>query len=146
MAQHVSITMVDDLDGTEATETITFALDGAAHEIDLSKGNADKLRAAFGPYVEAARKVKGAPRKGAPEVRNREQSKTVREWAASAGVPVKDRGRIPEPVIEKWRAAGSPAGPFTAASSPAASSRPPVAATPASTTPKGAVKGATGKA
>ena len=35
--------MVDDLDGSEATRTIRFSIDGAHYEIDLSKENADQL-------------------------------------------------------------------------------------------------------
>ena len=44
MAQKVQVLLVDDLDGSEATETVAFGLDGASYEIDLSSGNAGKLR------------------------------------------------------------------------------------------------------
>ena len=44
MAQKVNIVLVDDLDGTEATETVTFGLDGVSYEIDLSAANATRLR------------------------------------------------------------------------------------------------------
>ncbi len=40
MAQQKSVTLIDDLDGGKAAETITFGLDGASYEIDLSKKNA----------------------------------------------------------------------------------------------------------
>src|SRR5438552_14631576 len=56
MAQKVQVLLVDDLDGSEATETVAFGLDGAAYEIDLSSGNAGKLRKELAGYVEHARR------------------------------------------------------------------------------------------
>ena len=44
MAQRVNIVLEDDLDGTDADETVTFALDGVGYEIDLSSANAATLR------------------------------------------------------------------------------------------------------
>jgi hypothetical protein len=46
MAQKVTVALIDDLDGHDAEETVTFGLDGKAYEIDLSASNARKLRAA----------------------------------------------------------------------------------------------------
>ena len=57
MAQKVQVLLVDDLDGGEATETVSFALDGTSYEIDLSGKNAEELRDAFAKYVGAARKA-----------------------------------------------------------------------------------------
>ena len=37
MAQRVQIQYVDDLDGSEAKETIAFTVDGVSYEIDLSE-------------------------------------------------------------------------------------------------------------
>ena len=59
MAQVTTVRLVDDLDGTEADESISFALDGLALEIDLSNDNAEKLRGVFAPYVAAARRADG---------------------------------------------------------------------------------------
>src|SRR5690242_8640106 len=39
MAQRVNVVLVDDLDGSDATETVSFGLDGAQYEIDLSAAN-----------------------------------------------------------------------------------------------------------
>ena len=44
MAQKVQVLLVDDLDGGDATETVSFGLDGTSYEIDLSAKNADELR------------------------------------------------------------------------------------------------------
>ncbi|MGH8880612.1 MAG: Lsr2 dimerization domain-containing protein, partial [Stackebrandtia sp.] len=42
MAQKVTVSLVDDLDGSEAGETVEFGLDGAFYEIDLSDDNAER--------------------------------------------------------------------------------------------------------
>jgi hypothetical protein len=56
--------LIDDLDGGEAAETIAFAIDGMSYEIDLSDGNAKKLREALSPFIASARPV-AAPAKPA---------------------------------------------------------------------------------
>ena len=60
MASRTIVFYEDDLDGTEAAGTVTFALEGVQYEIDLSSKNADKLRTAMAPYVEAGRRVGGS--------------------------------------------------------------------------------------
>lgn len=103
MAQKIETTLVDDLDGTEAAETILFGLDGSAFEIDLSAHNADGLRGALGEFVHAARKVgrldKVITTRASNGVRpraDREQTQAIRDWARRHNLAVKDRGRIPE--------------------------------------------------
>jgi hypothetical protein len=49
--------LTDDLDGGEAEETVKFGLDGVQYEIDLSSGNAAKIRDVLSPYVGAGRKI-----------------------------------------------------------------------------------------
>lgn len=53
MAQRVVVTLSDDIDGSEAAETIAFGLDGKSYEIDLNEANAKKLRKALAPYVDS---------------------------------------------------------------------------------------------
>ena len=59
MAQQTTVRFIDDLDGSDASSTVTFALDGRSYEIDLSEDNAAKLRDALAPFVDAARKSGG---------------------------------------------------------------------------------------
>lgn len=59
VAQKVQVLLVDDLDGGEADETVTFALDGKTYEIDLTTANADKLRGLLEPYVKGGRRTGG---------------------------------------------------------------------------------------
>ena len=52
MAQQTTVRFVDDLDGSEAVGTVTFALENRAYEIDLSDENTDKLHEALAPFIE----------------------------------------------------------------------------------------------
>ena len=44
MVTRVKTYMVDDLDQSEAAETVTFGIDQVQYELDLSQANAGKLR------------------------------------------------------------------------------------------------------
>lgn len=109
MAKKVQVTLVDDIDGSNAVETVGFGLDGATYEIDLSKANAAKLRDALATYVAHARKSgRGRPagRAGRAVARSdREQVQAIREWARRNGHQVSERGRIPASVLEAYNAA-----------------------------------------
>ena len=47
MARQVHVKCVDDVDGSVASETVTFGLDARQYELDLSETNAATLRAAL---------------------------------------------------------------------------------------------------
>ncbi|MFD0692288.1 histone-like nucleoid-structuring protein Lsr2 [Actinomadura fibrosa] len=107
MAQKVEVLLVDDIDGGEADETISFSLDGTTYEIDLSKKNATKLRKGLEPFVASARRARkatGRAGRGNRTTSSRERSAEIREWAKSNGIQVNERGRIPANVIEKYEA------------------------------------------
>jgi hypothetical protein len=108
MAQKVVVSLVDDLDGGQAEETVEFGLDGKSYEIDLSSANATKLRDILGDYVAVARRPSGrsrgrtaAPAAARPAI-DREQNQAIREWARGQGLKVSDRGRIPSEVIDSY--------------------------------------------
>ncbi len=108
MAQKVNIVLVDDLDGTEATETVSFGLDGTTYEIDLNDANAAALREALSGYVGHARKVTGGgrrARKSTGSAASSSHTKDVREWAKSQGMDVSERGRISADVQQAYDAA-----------------------------------------
>jgi Lsr2 len=50
MAQEITGTLQDDLDGGPAGQIVRFGLDGAADEIDLSASNATVFRERLAPY------------------------------------------------------------------------------------------------
>ena len=107
MAQKVNIVLVDDIDGSEADETVSFALDGSSYEIDLSGANAAGLREALASYVGHARKVGGrrpAGRRGSAATTG-VAAKDVRAWARGNGYDLPDRGRIPADVQAAYAAA-----------------------------------------
>ncbi|HEX4812590.1 MAG TPA: Lsr2 family protein [Nonomuraea sp.] len=110
MAKEIRELLIDDLDGGEASETVGFAIDGAAYEIDLSEVNARKLRAALTPFVQHARKVSAASTRrrggrGGRRATSRDKSAEIRRWAKEHGLPVSERGRIASSVVEKYEAA-----------------------------------------
>jgi hypothetical protein len=111
MAQKVLVSLVDDLDGTEADETIEFGLDGVSYQIDLSNDNIEELRDALAQYIEHARRAGGRKRTtvrptakvaARPATVDREQNQAIRAWARKNGFQVSDRGRIPSEVVEAY--------------------------------------------
>jgi hypothetical protein len=107
VAKQTTVTLVDDLDGSEADEQIEFAVDGKAYEIDLSAANSARLRDALGPFISAARRRGGRRRSAAsaPVARagtDREQNQAIREWALGQGMKISERGRIPSNVLEAY--------------------------------------------
>lgn len=107
MAQKVNIVLVDDIDGAEATETISFGLDGTTYEIDLGDKNAAALREALAPYIGHGRKVGGATRRGrrSSVTALGPSSKEIRDWARSNGYEVSDRGRVSAEIRQAFDAA-----------------------------------------
>ncbi|MBT2594044.1 Lsr2 family protein [Arthrobacter sp. ISL-72] len=105
MAKRVITTLEDDLDGSEANETITFSLDGAEYEIDLNNSHANELRAAMNKYVSVARRSTGRARSARRPGPGGNDTKAVRAWALENGLPVSTRGRIQADVLERYAAA-----------------------------------------
>jgi hypothetical protein len=106
MATKVLTTLQDDIDGSKATQTIRFALDGIEYEIDVSDRNANRLRNSLGDFIAHGRKVGGRrARKTAPS--SQVDTRAVRKWAKANGIEVSSRGRIPAEVVERYKAAGN---------------------------------------
>jgi hypothetical protein len=98
MAQKMNVLRVDDIDGSDADDTIQFGLDGTHYEIDLNSDHAQELRGQLSPYLKAARKVTGSAGRQARVRRataNDASNKEVRNWARKRNLAVNDRGRIP---------------------------------------------------
>jgi hypothetical protein len=119
VAKQTTVSFIDDLDGSEASGTVEFALDGRSYEIDLSDDNADRLRNALAPFVDAGRKAGGrssgrgrgrgpstpTPEPEKPARSSREETAAIRQWAREHGHEISERGRIPKAVLEAYRAA-----------------------------------------
>jgi hypothetical protein len=110
MAQKTIVQLIDDLDGGEANESVSFGLDGVEYTIDLSEENAKKLREGLTSFVEKAQRVGGRKQRGGATTAvkaggDRAQNQAIREWARSQGEKISDRGRIPAELVAKFQAA-----------------------------------------
>lgn len=107
MAQKVQVVLVDDVDGSTATETVAFSLDGTQYEIDLNAAHATELRDALAPWISAGRRMSGrkasSGRKAAQS--SSSDAAAIRAWAKDNDVEVPERGRIPAKVREAYDAA-----------------------------------------
>lgn len=104
MARKTRIVLTDDLDGSAATSTVDFALDGVTYEIDLNDENAQKLRDEFAAWVGHARRVGGRARRGTSRGRS-DETKRIREWAQANGYEIGDRGRVSAEIRQAYAAA-----------------------------------------
>lgn len=126
MAKETVTRLVDDLDGTEAIETITF--DGRS--IDLNARNVKRIhklldegerararveadrKASLAEFLEASRPAvvvekvrRSRHRVLAPGGRlARTESVAIRTWAASKGYKVAPRGRVAKVIVDEYRA------------------------------------------
>jgi hypothetical protein len=112
MAQKIHVELVDDIDQSPASETVSFGLDGVQYQIDLSEANATALREALAPYLGHARRAAGGGRRragtttaGAGSDKSGPSAAEIREWARANGWDVPDRGRVSSEVREAYAAA-----------------------------------------
>jgi hypothetical protein len=107
VAQKVVTELTDDIDGSEAVETVMFGYQGKQYEIDLSQKNFDRLEKALTPFIQKARSVRATGsgrqrRRGAASTARATDTKAIREWARAQGLQVSERGRIPAEIIERY--------------------------------------------
>lgn len=110
MAQKISVELVDDLDGTSSSDvsTVSFGLDGASYEIDLTETNAKALRTGLERFIEVGRRTGGRSRRISDAPRptvDPEQNRAIRDWARKNGHDVSDRGRLPATIIKAFNSA-----------------------------------------
>jgi hypothetical protein len=107
MAKKIQAVLIDDLDGSPAAETVSFALDGAVYEIDLSVAHAGEFRRSLEQYVDAGRPSRAIRqrRTSARTANGTSKSSEVREWAKAHGIEVRDRGRVPAELLVKFKSA-----------------------------------------
>ena len=103
MAKKVVVQLVDDVDGSAAAETVTFALDGVSYEIDLSEENAASLRSDLAKWVSSATRTGGRrSTRATASSTDGSQSARIRAWAREQGIEVSERGRIPGELRERY--------------------------------------------
>jgi hypothetical protein len=89
----------------EGTESMTFALNGNAYEIDLCSAHGREFSEKISGYAQYARRVRvnaRPPRSNPAQIR--EKSADIREWARMLGLDIKDRGRLRKNVIAAYEA------------------------------------------
>lgn len=108
MASRVEVFLVDDVDGSAAVETVTFALDGVSYEIDLNDSHAAELRAAVQRWVGHARRSGGRKHVGRAKSSsslNPQQRADIRAWARAHGHTIGEKGRIAASIQEAYASA-----------------------------------------
>ncbi|HEX5119876.1 MAG TPA: histone-like nucleoid-structuring protein Lsr2 [Pseudonocardiaceae bacterium] len=125
------VRVVDDLDESDAAETVQFGLGGRWYDIDLNADHAEELKAEIGWWVQHARKHGSTPKavpkrtqrpadqvetmpthewwrtpedaSDAEQQRYHEMRQEIREWGLRNGWPsLGDRGRLPRALYAKW--------------------------------------------
>lgn len=105
MAQKISIQLIDDIDGSEASESVSFALDGQSYTIDLSIYNAQAIRQALAPYVANATRASRVNRGPRNRSARGSGASEIRAWARGEGYQVPDRGRVSAEIKAAYEAA-----------------------------------------
>lgn len=116
MAEIFIRTFSDDLDGRPIDpgfeQRVAFSYRGTDYQIDLRPTNADKIGAAFAPFVQSAQKLGAAKNTSITQAstktvippRSPEQLQAIRDWANSNGYEMSSRGRIKKEIIEAFDA------------------------------------------
>ena len=120
MAQTIVIRLIDDIEGGEADETVSFALDGKSYEIELSKKNAAGLRKLLAPYIENGRVAGRAlsHSRGRSSGSGRSSSSGTKTLFSELSVAERERfrvwanmptaRRVGDPKVQAWIDAGRP--------------------------------------
>lgn len=106
------VQLIDDIDGSPATATIEFSVNGKSYIIDLSEAKAAAFNKALAPYIEHARRArrgpanKRKPRSSSEAARaKRQKNAQIRAWALENGVTVSKRGQLGQDTIAAYEAA-----------------------------------------
>ena len=109
MAKATVEVLVDDLDGSEGSETVRLGWNGEWRELDLSQRNLASLAKALDRYWDVARPVTNGAQAARRTKRSTRASrranrdpKAIRAWATEHGIDVPTRGRIPAEVERQF--------------------------------------------
>lgn len=104
MAQKIVVYLIDDIDGSDATETVSFGIDGNNYEIDLNDTHAAELRKGLEKWINHGRRVTGRQARSTSPRRpsGGSDAAKIREWARENGYEVSSRGRVPTEIREAY--------------------------------------------
>lgn len=113
MSKEVVFIVRDDIDGSRADETLTFAVRGRNYEIDLSSANVELFEKSLFQFIEAARvqettnSASPTPVSSASKREMAKRRKEIRVWASRNGWPElgeSTKGRTPYAALDAYRA------------------------------------------
>lgn len=98
--------IVDDIDGSDATDTLEFSWGADNYTIDLNDKNAEVFRDLIALYVAHATKVVPTPPvlRGTTKGRTSAELNRIRDWARENGFEVASMGKIRAEVMEAYDA------------------------------------------
>jgi hypothetical protein len=102
MAHRHSVTILDDLDGSEGASSIRFGLDDRWYSVDLSPENEKEFRELLRKYVDAAVDGPETPGPLSPGVRVARNTHDVRKWLWANNIQIGSRGRIPNVYLDMY--------------------------------------------
>ena len=105
MVKQAIVTLVDDIDGGPADETVRFGIGSQQYEIDLNSKNAARLRKQLAPFIARGRPAGRSPHRSRRTAASRQRSRDIRAWALDQGIGLSERGRIPASVVDQYEAA-----------------------------------------
>ncbi|MDQ2729228.1 MAG: Lsr2 family protein [Actinomycetota bacterium] len=107
MAKETIIRITDDIDGSEAVESIRFGFRGTNYSIDLNAKNVAAIEKSFEKWIQHGQKFDAGTtrsRQRRATIANKDQTAAIREWAKANGYRVSDRGRIAAEVRDAYNA------------------------------------------
>ena len=94
MARKTQVILTDDIDGSDATGTVSFGIDGVAYEIDLNDDNTQQMREQLGEWASKARRVGGRRNTGTRTASSPSDAGKIREWASQRPQSPRPRPRV----------------------------------------------------
>ncbi|MDP9168329.1 MAG: Lsr2 family protein [Actinomycetota bacterium] len=111
MGKKKTVVLIDDVDGTTASESVEFGIDGQVYSLTLSSANAEALRSTLKGWAEHARRVTPPRRRHLAradpwrkQVTGKERTE-IREWCQHNGYVVGSRGPLPFEAVDAFRSA-----------------------------------------
>jgi hypothetical protein len=101
MAKTTVTTLTDDTDGTPNAKERRFSIGGIEYSIDLTDENWSLFLDAVEPWRAAAAPAAKLRRKTHAPLTKDERIK-IRLWAQANGIPLKERGRFPDKIVQRY--------------------------------------------
>ena len=103
LTKNTTVTLIDDVSGEVADETVTFSLDGADYEIELTSTHAHQLRGVMMAWANAGRSTHTLGPRVVRVPTNQDERDAIRKWGGLHGYVFLSRGRIKYHIIDAYR-------------------------------------------